>query len=76
MHIVHYSSDYSGIPEAVASGKNDALAVLGFMFEVCWEWCQGGGGGEGLWEILIPLLKNTEIWLHVCIPLEILFFKH
>ncbi|KAI8517305.1 Eukaryotic-type carbonic anhydrase [Branchiostoma belcheri] len=34
LHIVHYSSTYSSLGDAVASGSATALAVLGFFMEV------------------------------------------
>merc|ERR1711973_49470 len=34
MHLVHYKDRFNNIGEAVASGEDDALAVLGVLFEV------------------------------------------
>ena len=34
MHLVHYKNDYSSVSDAAASNESDALAVLGFLFEV------------------------------------------
>ena len=34
MHIVHYKSTHADITAAVTSTESDALAVVGFFFEV------------------------------------------
>ena len=37
MHMVHYSAEFENFTEALASGKQTALAVLGFFFQVALE---------------------------------------
>ena len=34
MHLVHFRADLEDIGAAVAEGKQDSLAVLGFLFQV------------------------------------------
>lgn len=34
MHLVHFNSKYSNLDDAIASGDEDALAVIGIMFHV------------------------------------------
>ena len=34
MHLVHFRDDLEDIGAAVAEGKQDSLAVLGFLFQV------------------------------------------
>ena len=34
MHLVHFKAELEDISAAVAEGKQDSLAVLGFLFQV------------------------------------------
>ena len=34
MHLVHFKAELEDISSAVAEGKQDSLAVLGFLFQV------------------------------------------
>lgn len=39
VHFVHKKASYSSIGQALSSGDDDALAVLGFFFQVCTDTC-------------------------------------
>ncbi|CAG0916684.1 unnamed protein product [Notodromas monacha] len=44
LHLVHFSTAYPNVSAAVASGRGDALAVLGFLYEISTRDPPGGLG--------------------------------
>jgi len=72
IHLVHYNEEYADLGAAVASGKSNALLVLGFFFKIsstdndAWEPIFAAAAGDGAVTVklsdLLPPSKPTDYY--------------